>query len=306
MIVSFDQVKKLVFEGSGVREASQRQSISFELDQRKWLLLGVDCLAALPFALFWIMGALSFARCPKTRFWGLGGAAFMLCIFASLEMTLAWALGDEGGIMAGDFKSFQHCGLFLHLGLALGCRVASTSPARRLRMWRPSENDSFCPETATTVPNEAEDEESKLPDKSPTKDSSSVQPEKPAPTQMILITMIWLATSTARTFILSDVPLIRIADEGFTGFDKFNLTMSIISISCLLALYFSFWYYYVRRTSNLGRELLVGMLVAASSFATLRLTATIDTWAAWTIDGLLGMIGLNIGLVAGFYSGVRT
>ncbi|KAI7385419.1 hypothetical protein KC336_g17972 [Hortaea werneckii] len=284
-------------------EKPHRHLIEAELQQRRWLLQSVKLLTIFPFMVFWVIGVLSYTRSPRSRLWSLGGALATFLVLIGLDSVLMRALTGE--VPTGFWKELA---IWSHLGLAVGCRVSKTSLAKRLVPPRSNEEEpsSSSEEPDTSLESSsntaAKDEESKLPEEanSEAKDSQKqLSPTIHVPTAWHAASMIWMAAVLVSLIINHDLPLLSSMKRPRSGFDKFDFAIDAIFSIGSLGIYAYLAYDYPKRTTHLPREAGVGMLFAISSFATLRMTSSIDTWQSWTIDGLLAFLAFNFGLFAG-------
>ncbi|KAI7497714.1 hypothetical protein KC367_g5671 [Hortaea werneckii] len=275
---------------------SHRHLIETELQQREWLLLVVNFLTILPFGLVWIAGAVSFARNPRSRLWAFGGAIAVFLGLVSLDAALLWAL-----IREVDPHHWTDVAVVSHLGLAAGCRLSTTSAARRLVPPPPSEDGSSPNEPSTCGSHVGQDEESKLPSeaKAECQEGPKKASQKSIPTSLQIASMIWVAAFLISMSVYKDLPLYSAPKASRDGVYKFEFILQSASSLVFVGLYAYVAYYYARGTTHLPREIIAGTLFAFTSFGTLRMISSIDTWQSWTIDGLLAFLGFNFGLFAG-------
>lgn len=298
--------KGVLWNDPNASENPHRHLIEAELHQRAWLLQGVRLLTILPFMVFWLIGVLSYARSPRSRLWSLGGALATFLALIGLESAVTWIFTGE--IHTGLWKELA---IWSHLGLAAGCRLSKTSMAKRLVPLRSNEEESSSPEESTTSQETsnaaAKDEESKLPDEAKSEAKASHKESSPTvhlPPAWHAALMIWIAAILVSGAINQNLPLISATGRPRSGSDTFDFVVNGIFSTTLLVLYTYLAYDYPKRTTHLLREVAVGMLFAISSFTTLRMTSSIDTWQSWTIDGLLAFLGFNFGIFAGYRSRV--
>lgn len=288
-------------------ENTHRYLIEAELHQRRWLLQGVRLLTILPFMVFWLIGVLSYSRSPRSRLWSLGGALATFLALIGLESALMWTFTGEM-----HTEMWSEYAIWSHLGLAVGCRLSKTSMAKRLVHPRFNEEESASPEEPSTAQETgnntaAKDEESKLPEEAKSEAKASQKESSPTthvPPAWHAALMIWIAAALVSLVVNHDLPILSSMGRPRSGFDKFGSIVTGIFSSGLLVLYAYLAYDYPKRTTHLPREVAVGMLFAISSFATLRMTSSIETWQSWTIDGLLAFLGFNFGIFAGYRSRV--
>ncbi|KAI7280662.1 hypothetical protein KC343_g1483 [Hortaea werneckii] len=287
-------------------ENPHRHLIEAELQRRGWLLQGVKLLTILPFMVFWLVGVLSYARSSRSRLWSLGGALATFLVLIGLDSALMWALTGE--IHTGFWKELA---IWSHLGLGAGCRLSKTSMAKRLVPPRSQEEEpssSEDPITSLEASNTdvAKDEEARLPEEAKT-EAKALKKESPPtfhlPTAWHAASMIWMAAVLVSLVVTHDLPLLSSTINcPLSGSNKFDFAVDAIFSIGSLGIYAYLAYDYPKRTTHLLREGAVGLLFAISSFATLRMTSSIDTWQSWTIDGLLAFLGFNFGLFAGYRS----
>ncbi|KAI6787970.1 hypothetical protein KC363_g5638 [Hortaea werneckii] len=291
-------------------EKPHRQLIEAELHQRAWLLQGVNLLTILPFMVVWLVSLLSYACHPRSRHWSLGGALATFLVLIGLDSAVTWTF--TGKI---NTELWTRLAIVSHLGLAAGCRVSKTSMAKRVVTPRSNEEElsSSSEEPDTSLESSsntaAKDEESKLPEEanSEAKDSQKqLSPTIHVPTAWHAASMIWMAAVLVSLIINHDLPLLSSMKHPQSGSDKLDFAVDAIFSIGSLGIYAYLAYDYPKRTTHLPREAAVGLLFALSSFATLRMTSSIDTWQSWTIDGLLAFLGFNIGLFAGNRSHLGT
>ena len=277
-------------------ENPHRHRVKAEQEQRQWLLVGVQLLTILPFGLIWIAGAVSFARNPRSRLWAFGGAIAVFLGLVSLDAALLWAL-----VRQVDPHHWTDVAVVSHLGLAAGCRLSTTSTARRLVPPPPSEDASSPNEPSTSRSHAGQDEESKLPSeaKAECQEGPKKASQKPIPTSLHIASMIWVAAFLVSLSVYQDLPLYSAPKASRDGVYKFEFILQSASSLVFVGLYAYVVYYYAKGTTHLPREIIAGTLLAFTSFATLRTTSSIGTWQSWTIDGLLAFLGFNFGLFAG-------
>ncbi|KAI6911023.1 hypothetical protein KC318_g6877 [Hortaea werneckii] len=299
--------KGVLWNDPNTSENPHRHLIEAELHQRGWPLQGVRLLTILPFMVFWLIGVLSYARSRRSRLWSLGGALATFLALIGLDSAVTWMFTGE--IYTGLWKELA---IWSHLGLAAGCRLSKTSMAKRLVPPRANEEESSPSEELTTPPgtsnnNASKDEESKLPEEAKSEAKASQKespPTKHLPPAWHAALMIWIAAVLVSLVVNHDLPLLSSMERPRSGSDKFDCVVNGIFSTVLLVLYAYIAYDYPKRTTHLPREVAVGILFAISSFATLRMTSSIDTWQSWTIDGLLAFLGFNFGIFAGYRSRV--
>ncbi|KAI6826343.1 hypothetical protein KC340_g11726 [Hortaea werneckii] len=299
--------KGVLWNDPNTPENPHRHLIEAELHQRAWLLQSVKLLTIAPFMVFWLIGVLSYARSPRSRLWSLGGALATFLALIGLDSAVTWLFTGE--IHTGLWKELA---IWSHLGLAAGCRLSKTSMAKRLLPPRSNEEDSSPSEELTTPPGTtntiaAKDEESKLPEEAKSEAKASQKESSPTlhlPPAWHAALMIWIAAILVSGAINQSLPLMSATGRPRSGSDKFDSVVNGIFSTALLVLYTYLAYDYPKRTTHLLREVAVGFLFAITSFATLRMTSSIDTWQSWTIDGLLAFLGFNFGIFAGYRSRV--
>ncbi|GAB1732951.1 hypothetical protein NU195Hw_g205t1 [Hortaea werneckii] len=290
-------------------EKPHRQLIEAELHQRGWLLQGVNLLTILPFMVVWLVSLLSYACHPRSRHWSLGGALATFLVLIGLDSAVTWTF--TGKI---NTEFWKKSAIVSQLGLAAGCRLSKTSMAKRLVPPRSNQEESFPSEEPNTSlesinNNATNDEESKLPEEAKTEAKASQNGSSPTfhvPTAWHAAFMIWMAAVLVSLVVTHDLPLLSSMDRPHSGSDKFDFAVDAIFSIGSLGIYVYVAYDYPKRTTHLLREVAVGLLFAISSFATLRMTSSIDTWQSWTIDGLLAFLGFNFGLFAGYRSRLGT
>ncbi|GAB1742248.1 hypothetical protein NU219Hw_g7804t1 [Hortaea werneckii] len=309
MIQCANMGKGVLWNDSNASESPHRHLIEAELHQREWLLQGVRLLTILPFMAFWLIGVLSYARSPRSRLWSLGGALATFLALIGLELAVTWIFTGE--IYTGLWKELA---IWSHLGLAAGCRLSKTSMAKRLVPPRSNEEETCPSEELTTPPgpsnnNAPKDEESKFPEEAKSEAKASQKESSPTvhiPPAWHAALMIWIAAVLVCLVVNQDLPFLSYMARPRSGSDKFDCVVNGIFTIGLLVLYIYLAYDYPKRTTHLPREAAVAMLFAISSFATLRMTSSIDTWQSWTIDGLLAFLGFNFGIFTGYRSRVAS
>ncbi|KAI7279596.1 hypothetical protein KC345_g5273 [Hortaea werneckii] len=288
-------------------EKPHRQLIEAELQQRAWLLQGVNLLIILPFMVVWLVSLLSYACHPRSRRWSLGGALATFLVLIGLDSALTWTFTGEI-----NTELWKKSAIVSQLGLAAGCRLSKTPMAKRLVPPRSNEEASFPseePNTLLELSNNcaANDEESKLPEEAKTDAKASEKKSPPTfhlPTAWHAAFMIWIAAVLVTLIVNNDLPLLSSTQRPRSSSEKFDFAVDAIFSIGSLGIYTYVAYDYPKRTTHLPREVAVGMLFAVSSFATLRMTSAIDTWQSWTIDGLLAFLVFNFGIFAGYRSRV--